>query len=120
MTNLGQHDAETAVIDGKTFRSVSNSASGEVGSATQFHYYQQGDTVWGDYLGGPIRRGYLVGSRAGDRLDFRYVHINDAGETAAGHCTSVLDVLDDGRLRLHESWAWESRAGSGQGVIEEI
>jgi hypothetical protein len=28
-------------------------------------------------------------------------------------------VLPDGRLRLRETWAWESREGTGTSVLEE-
>jgi hypothetical protein len=108
------------VIDGKTFAGVTNSSDGEVGSATRFTYRQDGDVVWADYAGGEVVRGYLVGTRAGDELDFRYVHLNSSGATAAGHCRSRLSVLPDGRVRMQETWAWESRAGSGESVIEEI
>jgi hypothetical protein len=31
--------------DGRRFRSVSNSGSGDVGSETRFHYRQDGDVV---------------------------------------------------------------------------
>ena len=34
--------------EGKTFRSVSNSASGEVGTETVFHYHQHGRLVWAE------------------------------------------------------------------------
>jgi hypothetical protein len=26
----------------------------------------------------------------------------------------------DGRLRLHETWAWDSQPGSGTSVVEEV
>lgn len=26
----------------------------------------------------------------------------------------------DGRIRLHESWAWESRPGTGTSIVEEL
>lgn len=31
-----------------------------------------------------------------------------------------IEVLDDGRMRLHEDWAWESRDGAGRSVLEEV
>jgi len=43
-----------------------------------------------------------------------------AGETASGRCSSQIDQLPDGRLRLHETWTWESREGTGTSVVEEI
>ncbi|OLL98670.1 hypothetical protein Ae406Ps2_3600c [Pseudonocardia sp. Ae406_Ps2] len=35
-------------------------------------------------------------------------------------CEARLEVLDDGRLRSHETWAWESRPGTGESVVEEV
>jgi hypothetical protein len=61
----------------------------------------------------------------GDRADTRDprrdgVHVNRDGETASGRCESRIEVLDDGRLRLHERWHWESRTGSGTAAVEEV
>jgi hypothetical protein len=46
--------------DGRTFRSVSNSPSGEVTAATLFNCHQVGDVVWATYAGGPITFGTLA------------------------------------------------------------
>jgi hypothetical protein len=107
-------------LDGRTLAGVSNTGPGDVGATTLFHYHEAGGAVWAEYAGGAVRRGYLVGTREGDRLDFRYVHLADDGATASGHCTSRVEVLADGRVRLHEDWEWESRAGSGHSVVEEV
>ncbi len=83
-------------------------------------YGERGVVVWADYAGGVIVRGQLVGTRDGGRLHFRSVHVNRDGETASGRCESRIEVLDDGRLRLHERWHWESRTGSGTAAVEEV
>ncbi|MEN3361374.1 MAG: hypothetical protein V7637_5356 [Mycobacteriales bacterium] len=98
-----------------------SNVGGEVGVGTVFRYAQDGaGVVSASYEGGSIRRGYLVGHRAGDRLDFRYVQINDADETSSGHCVSTISTLPDGRLRMDETWEWESRPGHGTGAVEEL
>ena len=76
--------------------------------------------MWADYAGGDEVRGHLIGERHDDRLEFRYVHLDDAGRTASGRCRSRVEVLPDGLLRLHETWAWESRPGAGSSIVEEI
>ena len=48
------------MYEGKTFRSVSNSASGDVSGETRFRYHQDGDLVWATYEGGSVRFGTLV------------------------------------------------------------
>ncbi len=106
-------------LEGRSLVGVGNTGDGDVGAATVFRYHQDGDVVRADYGGGRIRRGHLVGTRVGDGLDFRYVHLDAAGDTASGHCTSRVEVLGDGRVRLHETWRWESREGSGHSVVEE-
>ena len=106
-------------LDGRTFASTGNTADGQVGPATRFHYREDGPVVWADYAGGDIVRGHLVGTRSGDRLDIRYVHLDRSGETASGHCLSRVEVLPDGRVRLLEYWSWESRPGSGRSTVEE-
>ena len=44
----------------KRFRSVSNSAGGEVDGDTIFHYTQYGELVSGTYKGGSIISGTLI------------------------------------------------------------
>jgi len=108
--------------DGRNFVSVKNSVSGEVGSETTFHYHQSGSIVWAEYNGGAIVRGQLIAScDANGVLEMRYQHINAAGQLMTGECRSIPEVLDDGRLRLHEKWRWTSGdRSSGESVLEEI
>lgn len=108
--------------DGRTFRSVSNSASGEVGDDTLFHYHQYGDAVWAEYSGGNIIIGNLVATCAGDGvLDMRYQHINRNGELMTGECRSRPELLRDGRVRLHEKWRWTcGESSEGESVLEEV
>ncbi|MEO5860544.1 MAG: n-acetylglutamate synthase [Pyrinomonadaceae bacterium] len=108
--------------DNRTFRSVENSGSGEVGGDTTFSYHQDGDVVWAEYGGGQIVRGMLVARvLPDDSLDIRYQHINLKGELMTGVCRSSPERLSDGRIRLNESWQWTCRdRSSGESVIEEI
>lgn len=114
------HTAATVPLDGKVFAGVSNAETGQVGASTRFRYRQDAETIWAEYEGGEIRRGYLVGTRAEDRLEFRYVHLGADGTTASGVCESRILMLDDGRVRFEESWAWESRPETGTSVVEEL
>ncbi len=105
-------------LAGRTFAASTVDGPGDIDDRTRFHYRQDGDVVWADYSGGTVVRGHLVGLRRGDRLDFRYVHLDTAGGTATGHCQSTIERTGD-RLRLHEQWTWESREGSGTSVLDE-
>lgn len=110
----------TIDLDGRVFAGAGNSPTGQVGGDTRFEYHQDGTVIRAEYDGGEIVRGFLVGTRDGERLHFRYVHLDVDGTTASGVCDSRIEVLTDGRIRLHESWAWESRPGTGTSVVEEI
>ena len=107
-------------MEGKRFRVAAMGDEGEASAETVFEYHEDGDLIWATYHGGAVRLGFLVGTRDGDTLDFRYTQLNELGETANGHCSTAISVLPDGRLRLDESWAWESRPGSGASAVEEI
>lgn len=108
--------------DGRKFTSIKNSATGEVGSDTFFDYHQEGDIVWGEYSGGEIVRGQLIAVCNNDGvLDMRYHHVNKKGELMTGVCTSIPEILPDGRIRLHEKWQWTcGDNSSGQSIVEEI
>ena len=96
------------------------SAEGEGSAATVFEYHERDGVVWARYQGGAVRLGFLVGVRDGDSLAFRYSQLNDAGETSSGRCSTTISTLADGRLRLDEEWAWESKPGAGTSASEEI
>lgn len=107
-------------VDGRVFKSVSNAADGDVGGETYFWFEQTDDLIHARYHGGSVRLGYLVGHHRGDTLDFRYTHVTTGGETATGRSVDRIEHLDDGRLRLHEEWEWDSKPGSGSSVLEEV
>lgn len=107
-------------LEGLVLAPVLDQSAGQVGTRTRFAYHERDGEIWAEYTGGDIVRGHLVGTRAGDRLDFRYVQLTRDGTTSSGHCVSTVLALPDGRLRLEETWEWESRPGSGTSVVEEI
>lgn len=108
--------------DGRRFRSVENSGTGEVGPETVFEYRQDGDVVGATYGGGGVRSGVLIATADEEgNLDARYAHVNASGELMTGECRSTPEALPDGRIRLHEEWRWTSGDGSsGRSVVEEI
>lgn len=108
--------------DGRTFRTVVNSAGGEVGARTLFHYRQRGSTVWATYAGGGVREGHLIAAMAADgTLDMRYHHVSPTGALMTGVCRSRLTILPDGRYRLDETWRWTGGGkGRGTSAIEEV
>ncbi|TXS50910.1 hypothetical protein [Streptomyces sp. t39] len=106
-------------LDGLVMAPVEDQAPGQVGTRTRFTYHERDGRVWAEYEGGDIVHGHLVGTREGDRLDFRYVQLKTDGTTSGGHCVSAVVALPDGRVRLEETWEWESQPGSGTSVVEQ-
>jgi len=108
--------------DDRVFASISNSATGDVGSATTFLYHHTGNVVWATYQGGEVAHGNLVARVQPDgSLDMRYHHVTADGAIKTGRCLSRPEILVDGRIRLHERWQWtEGGTESGESVIEEV
>lgn len=106
----------------RRFRSVSNSANGEVSGETLFHYHQEGNVAWAEYRGGAIILGNLIARVYEDgSLEFSYQHLNTDGQLMTGKCVSTPEILTDGRIRLHEKWQWTSGDhSSGESIIEEL
>ena len=108
------------LLRGRKFRRAGAVPGGEVDADTLFAYGERDGEVWAVYSGGTITHGFLVGTRTDRVLEARYVQRNTDGDTGSGRLTSQIEELPDGRLRLHETWAWETRAGQGTGVLEEV
>ena len=107
--------------NGKKFIPISNSENGETSSDMVFIYHQEGNIITSSYAGGKIKKGHLIGlvSEEG-RIDMRYHQVNTNNELMIGSCISIPELLDDGRIRLHEEWQWTSGDKSkGKSVLEE-
>ncbi|UDY24670.1 hypothetical protein [Nocardioides sp. Kera G14] len=108
--------------DGRVFRPVSLSPNGTVSTETVFVYRQRRRVITSAYQGGDIVAGHLIGLvDAEGNLDFRYHQLTVEGELQAGSCHSTPEVLEDGRIRLHESWQWSTGDRStGTSTLEEV
>lgn len=106
----------------RTFRSVQNTDNGEVSGDTLFYYHQEGEMVWAEYAGGGIKKGTLIGCvTPSGELTFTYQHVNADLALRMGRCTSVPEILPDGRIRFYEKWQWLNGDEScGESIIEEI
>ena len=106
----------------KVFRPTSNTKNGETSSETIFHYKQVDNVLTSEYSCGKIKKGHLIGlvDKNGN-IEMRYHQVNDKGELMTGICKSKPEILENGKIRLHESWEWTSGDKSkGQSIIEEI
>lgn len=105
----------------RIFKSISNSASGEVSIETAFYYYQNENVVWATYAGGAIKFGTLVAKvLESGKLEMRYSHVNLRDELMTGVCHSTPEILPDGRIRLYEKWRWTcGDFSAGESIVEE-
>ena len=108
--------------NGKIFSVVTNSENGETSDKTVFIYQQTGSILTAEYSGGKILKGQLIGlvDEYGN-IDMRYHQINDKGELTTGICHSSPEILQNGKIRLHERWQWTSGdLSKGESILEEI
>ncbi len=114
MSNFNYHN--------KKFKPLQLTDNSEIGNDMVFHYQQDGSILSCSYQSKNILKGHLMGIVDDQgRIEMRYHQINQNGELMTGICNSVPEILDDGRIRLHESWQWTSGdLSKGQSVLEEI
>lgn len=106
--------------DGRRFRSLGAGRLGAALAVPTGYYHQDGDLVWVEIVGGPVRIGRLVGRcRPDGTIDAGYCQLMTGGEVVAGTCVSTPTVLDDGRVQLQERWQ-RIDGSSGVSWIEEV
>lgn len=105
----------------KTFKPVSNTENGETSNETTFLYKQENNILTSEYSGGKIISGHLIGLvDENGNIEMRYHQINEKGELMTGICNSKPEILENGKIRLHETWQWTSGDYSkGNSIIEE-
>lgn len=106
----------------KTFRPIKNSKNGETTEETIFEYKQKGEILTSEYSGGQIKKGHLLGLvDENGNIQLRYHQVNEKEELMTGICFSKPEILENGKIRLHETWEWTSGDKSkGKSTIEEI
>ncbi|WP_439482988.1 n-acetylglutamate synthase [Cyclobacterium plantarum] len=106
----------------KKFKPLSNSGNGETSQETLFHYQQEGNILTSLYQGGKIKKGHLIGLvDENGHIDMRYHQVNVKGELMTGVCRSRPEIMENGKIRLHEEWQWTSGDHSrGTSMLEEV
>ena len=107
-------------LDGRVMTVSDRAPNGVVGAGTRLRFSQAGERVLGRYSGGKVQRGCLVGRIAGAEFAFRYLQREESGELHGGQSHCEVQRLSDGRLRLVEHFAWNTREGTGVNVFEEL
>jgi hypothetical protein len=112
----------TPSLNGKSFRSISNTSNGEVSSETIFLYKQEGKIISAEYHGGSIQKGHLIGTQSTNgQLTFVYHHINIEGNLKVGECISIPSITEEGKITFTEEWKWlTGDMSEGKSQIVEI
>lgn len=107
--------------NGRIFVPKSNTENGEVDQETVFRYFQEHDMFWAEYCGGDILKGSIIGTvNQQGELSFHYQHLNASGQVRIGKCHSIPNVLESGKIELHEKWQWLNGDRScGESVVVE-
>jgi len=106
----------------RKFKPIINSENGETTKETVFHYVQDGNILTATYSGGGIKKGHLIGLVDDSGvIEMRYHQVNIKGMLMTGICRSIPEILENRKIRLHETWQWTSGDESrGNSIIEEI
>ncbi|MDG5814154.1 GNAT family N-acetyltransferase [Chitinispirillales bacterium ANBcel5] len=108
-------------LHNRRFTVVENSGPGaEVNEETIFTFFQNDELVVGYYEGGKIKEGELTGYIDGDRFVFHYIQVNCNGEKNSGNAYDTLKTGKNGKLQIIDTWKWETKAGSGKCIMEEM
>lgn len=75
-----------------------------------------------DYAGGKIAKGHLIGIVDAEGVtQMRYHQVDTSGQLMTGKCTSTPELIENGKIRLHEVWQWTSGdLSKGTSVLEEV
>lgn len=106
----------------KVFKAIKNSSNGEVSSELIFLYKQNKNILSCSYADGSIVYGHLLGivKNNGD-IELSYHQVNSSNELRTGTCYSTPEVLENGKIRLHEKWQWTNGdLSEGTSILEEL
>lgn len=108
-------------LDGLSFGAPDAEGRARPGHAVG-RYHQDGDLVWAEFSGGPVRHGSLAGTLRPDGvLEAAYCQVMTDGAVVSGRTTSHLERLDDGRIRVREQWRrFGEHEATGVSYIEEL
>ncbi len=94
-------------LAGKTFRAVSNSENGSLNTETEMHFTSDEEIVAGNYSGGTIVAGHVLGKHVGEsELEMLYQGATSSGEVEAGKAHARFAPDDEGRMRMYLDWQW--------------
>ena len=104
----------------RKFRVIGNSNVKDIGSQTIFEFCQNGDLIFGRYHGGEVKKGSFIAVMHGNgSMEKKFQHLNQRGNLVSGSGIASPEILNNGSVRLKESWEFEPEV-SGSTIMEEL
>tara|TARA_B100000809_G_scaffold266760_2_gene331296 strand:+ start:31117 stop:31452 length:336 start_codon:yes stop_codon:yes gene_type:complete len=106
----------------RKFKTITSSENSEVSSKMIFTYKQNNSVITCSYKDTSIVKGHLIGLvDEHGIIHISYHQVNNKNKIMTGTCISTPEILENGKIRLHEKWQWTSGDFSeGTSIIEEI
>ena len=93
-------------LNDKKFVTTENK-SGVSSDQTIFHYFQNGTMITGNYKGGSILEGFIIGRQIqASKIELLYQCLTTEGELKAGESTGKISATQSGKLKLEFEWNW--------------
>jgi hypothetical protein len=100
---------------------IQTASNGVVNELTIFTFSQNGSFVSASYSGGPIFKGYLVGTIHHNKLLFSYCQIQTDGKIDNGQSECEIAIGENGKIRLTENFKWHSKNDeTGVNIFQEL
>src|ERR1700677_2387891 len=100
---------------------IQTAENGVVNNDTIFTFTQHDNIVYGEYVGGKIKKGFLVGQNNSNALKFSYCQLQTDGTLDNGISSCEISIETMGKIRLIEHFEWKSRPGElGVNIFQEI
>ena len=106
----------------KQFKLSSKSKLGDIDDQTVFKYYQDNNEIWGEYCGGHVQSGKIIGRKTTENgIEFQYEHVNDVGQRKTGMCRTEISFSREGKLILNEyRMRNDEKKSSGNSILQEV
>ena len=106
----------------KQFKISSQKKRGDIDDQTIFKYYQDNNDIWGEYSGGDVKNGKIIGKKTTENgFEIKYEHINASGQIKTGICRTEISFSREGKLILDEYWTWtDGDKLSGKSILMEM
>ena len=90
-----------------TFRAISNSKHGSINTETEMRFTSDDDLVIGNYSGGTVVEGHVLGKRINESaMEMLYHSANANGEMQAGKAHARFEQNREGRICMYLDWQW--------------